>query len=93
MVVNPDGDSAFASASMTPTVQPTALTDPVGIMDFFSAMHLIQQGYKVARAEWGNTDYCTLHDGKLHIYRETDGKLHPWLVSDGDMAGLDWETV
>ena len=84
-------DGAVISTSSPVVISPNG--DRSAIMDFYSALRLIQQGHKVARASWGNSDYCTLHDGKLYIYRETDNNLHPWLINDGDMAGLDWETV
>ena len=85
-------DGAVVSTS-SPVVIASPNGDRSAIMDFYSALRLIQQGHKVARASWGNSDYCFMNTGKLCIYRETDHQVHLWTINDGDMAGLDWETV
>lgn len=84
-------DGVVISSSSPVTISPNG--DRSAIMDFYSALRLVEQGHNVARASWGNSDYCTMHDGKLYIYRETTNQLHPWIINDGDMAGLDWEAV
>ena len=58
--------------------------------DLFEALKAISQGKRITKKEWAdNNIYCILTDGEVRIML-TDGILHPWIISDGDLAGLDW---
>ena len=63
-------------------------------MDFFDALRAIRDGNRVTKLEWANPNvYGVMHDRKLHIHRAEDNLIHPWIINDGDMAGLDWVIV
>lgn len=79
----------------SPTPELVATTSPVITkgtavqMDFFEAMRKISEGLIVSRLSWdSNEEYCLMKTGLLHIH--TKGALHQWLISDGDMSGVDW---
>jgi len=62
-------------------------------LDFPSAMRKVIEGKMVTKEEWGNKDiYGVLKDGLLMLHKD-DGKFYKWLVSDGDLLGLDWVVV
>lgn len=70
--------------------QPTFDT-PKGItMNFFEALKEVAAGNKITRLEWENASiYGFMKSERLHIHL-ADGKDHQWIVSEGDMAGVDW---
>ncbi len=75
--------------ALTPT---PIIQDKPRTMDFPDAMREIMKGNKVARVEWGNTDYCVLKDEWLGIFK--DGKYFKyWEISQGDIEGNDWIVV
>jgi hypothetical protein len=75
------------SGDLTPIIEDNEITT----MSFFDALKKIQEGKRVARASWGNRDYCLLKDGYLSIF--TRDNVHRWLINDGDMEGQDWIIV
>jgi hypothetical protein len=49
-------------------------------------------GGRVRRLEWENQDeYALLLGGWLSIHRH--GKDNTWLISNGDLLGIDWVSV
>jgi hypothetical protein len=58
-------------------------------MGFAEAIQAIIDRKKITKLEWDNpTFYGQLRDGYLMIHL-ADG-WHRWLVSDGDLMGVDW---
>jgi len=63
-------------------------------MDVFDALRAIRDGHRITKLEWANPNiYCVMHDRKLHIHKVEDNLLHPWIINDGDIAGMDWVIV
>ena len=59
------------------------------ITTFPQAIAAVIDGKRITKEEWGNPDdYGMLKDRRLMLHR--DGKWYNWLVSDGDLTGLDW---
>ena len=67
--------------------QKTIETKP---MTFSEAIKTITNGGKVTKTEWGDSGYYgVLQDGKLMLHKP-DGKFYDWIISDGDLNGVDW---
>lgn len=70
-------------------------------MDFGEALALLRTGHKVARSGWnGKGMWLKLAQPEPesswlpYIYMSTvDGSLVPWLASQTDVLGVDWELV
>jgi len=62
----------------------------VSLYAFPEALQAVTSGYKITKAEWGDDEYyCVLHDGLLMLHKP-DG-FHTWIISEGDLAGTDWQ--
>ena len=62
-------------------------------MDFPDAIKEITDGRKVTKNEWGSREiYGILRNGFLMLHK-ADGQFYQWLISDGDLFGMDWEIV
>lgn len=58
--------------------------------DFPEAIRRMTDGAKVTKREWKNPDvYGMVKDGILMLHK-ADGKFYKWLISDGDLGGLDY---
>lgn len=45
---------------------------------------------RITKREWGNEGYyCYRKDGFLKLHKP-DGKDYDWIISDGDLLGIDW---
>ena len=61
-------------------------------MSWPDAMKQVRDGKKVARVEWGNSDYCFRKNNILSIF--IGGKVNTWTkINDGDMDAQDWTVV
>lgn len=59
-------------------------------MSFPEAMQAVIDHKKVTKMEWGNSSiYGELKDGILQLHKD-DGSFYSWIVSEGDLMGLDW---
>lgn len=66
--------------------------DKVQELAFPEAIYHIISGKKIRRQEWSDEDeYCLLKDNFLMIHR--NGKFHTWIVSEGDLMGIDWVAI
>lgn len=66
---------------------------PDGDLFFGEAMAAVLAGSKVTRREWHDpTVYLFLNNNILSIHK-ADGTVSNLLVSDGDLAGVDWVKV
>lgn len=62
-------------------------------VDFPEAMRAVIAGNKVSKLEWGDDEvYGLLKDGFLKLHKG-DGSFHQWIISDGDLLGLDWVII
>jgi len=62
-------------------------------VDFPTAMNKVIAGNKITKLEWDNKlIYGILKDGFLMISKE-DGTLNQWIISEGDLTGVDWVIV
>ena len=62
------------------------------ITTFPQAMAAVIDGKRITKEEWGSPDdYGMLKDNFLMLHR--DGKWYTWMVSDGDLTGLDWVII
>lgn len=81
---NPIAEQTYTNAS--PVIAPKGTAR---LMDFPDAMKEIMLGHTISRHSWeSNEEYCLMRNGILSIH--TKGQFHSWLVSDGDMNGMDW---
>jgi len=94
------------SPSPSPEIPPAEILSPVFLfgmspvpeyvetkhpneMSFFDAMREIQNGRRVTRREWNtNNTFGLLRADTLHICLE--GAYHKWIITSGDIAGIDW---
>lgn len=78
--------------NQVPTSSPLPVSDDaVKTVDFYTALQEAAAGKRITKLEWGTQNtYCLLTDGVLKIKHENKPALDNWIISDGDMAGLDW---
>lgn len=59
------------------------------LLDFFSALQLVNDGRRITRVAWNNEEvYGILRNDTLSLHK-VDG-MFPWIVSIGDMEAKDW---
>ena len=76
--------------SHSPT--PTKVVKKVNL-DFYEALKELNQGSSITKLEWGNRNiYGLLKDGRVMLHK-SDNRYYDWIISDGDLAGDDWELV
>lgn len=66
---------------------------PRPVMDAFEALRAAMDGKRITKLEWHDRDtYGLLKDGLLSLHRggEPEDMYHAWIVSDGDLLGMDW---
>ena len=65
-----------------------------GRMSFPDAMKAIINGEKITKLEWEYPDtYCFLNGEFLSIHNGKKPGTHAWIVSDGDLIGMDWVII
>lgn len=69
---------------------PTAQTKQLANLNFYDALMHLQQGKKVTKAEWADTNYYGFMDGDIVKLHKTDGSIHNWILSNSDLIGTDW---
>lgn len=58
--------------------------------NFYDALEHVTLGGKITKKEWNSPDiYGLLEEGRLRIHK-SDGKTFDWILSDGDILGMDW---
>lgn len=61
-------------------------------LSFPEAIKAVINGKKIKRLEWNDEqEYCLLKDNFLMIHRNE--KFHTWIISEGDLMGVDWVIV
>lgn len=64
-----------------------------GSMDFPQAISEVIKGSKIRRASWEDKQYYgLLQEGRLKLHKP-DGQLSDWVLTDGDLLGVDWVVV
>jgi len=62
-------------------------------MDFPNAIKEVINGKKIHKLEWEDKQsFGILKDGTLKLHKP-DGKFYQWIVSEGDLVGIDWITI
>jgi hypothetical protein len=74
------------------SVSPSGLKEAPAGMDFPAAIRAVMAGHRVTRSEWEDREVFGLKRDGLLMIKTKDG-YHQWIVSDGDMLGMDWEVV
>lgn len=75
--------------STSPTSKAVVVTDE-NLMTFPEAIARVIDDQKVTKKEWNDEQYYgKLEDGTLMLHKP-DGKFYSWIISDGDLEGLDW---
>lgn len=70
------------------SVSPTPVRKP-DVLSFPDAIREVLNGKRITRIGWeDNQTYGLLKDGFLMI--SLKGDFRQWIVSDGDMEGIDW---
>lgn len=82
---------AQAIPQVTTSPTPPRDTAPVSTpTDFFDALRSCYNGSKITKKEWDNFNvYGVIKDHRLKIVL-VDGLAHDWIISEADMAGMDW---
>jgi hypothetical protein len=88
----------FGGHSPLPNVRKAPETPPTLGFDFYEAIKQMMIGRRVTRMEWDDEGYFgEFRDGKLMIHKpEENGSkegYHDWIISDGDIMGVDWVTL
>ena len=87
-------DSPIDAQVIEPEKETKYSPKPILGMDFSTAIRKVIDGQKIARVDWkerGSQDYGVLENGFLMLHK-TDG-FHQWMVSEGDLLGIDWVVV
>ena len=59
-------------------------------MDFTEAIKQIIDGKKVHKLEWENKEYYGFLNGEILSLHKPDGKNYKWIISIGDLSGIDY---
>lgn len=65
-------------------------------MNFTESLDKILDGNRVTKTEWKDKrHYGLLKEGILQIHKagEAEETLHPWILSEADMIGEDFELL
>jgi hypothetical protein len=63
------------------------------LMDFFTALKLLNDGQRITKLEWTNENiYGVMRNGIVCLHKD-DGVMYAWTLSDGDLNGTDWYTL
>jgi hypothetical protein len=74
-------------------VPPQGGVEDVAGLSFYDALKEVAAGKRITRQAWENKDVvCYMKNAILMITPE-DGVEHSWMVSEGDMGGVDWIVV
>ena len=72
---------------------PKPKTKALKMISFSQAIAEIMVGKKVTKHEWADEEfYGFLHEGKLRLHKPDD-KVYDWIISDGDLFGLDFYLI
>ena len=64
-----------------------------GPMNFFEALKEVLDGKKIHKIEWGSKEYFGFLKDNILTLHKPDGKNYQWIISDGDMTGVDWIVI
>lgn len=77
--------------SISPTQKKEVLVSrPIIQMSFYEALKNIIIGNKVTKLEWNDKEYYGILDETHLKLHKPDGKLYDWILTDGDILGLDY---
>ena len=62
-------------------------------MDFFEALKHVAIGKKIHKLEWSDRQYYGFLDQSRLKLHKSDDSLHDWVISEGDLLGVDWVIV
>ena len=65
-------------------------------MSFTDAIKALLEGKRITKVEWGDKrHYGLLEDYILMLHKagEAEKDTHPWILSEEDLVGEDWEVV
>lgn len=65
-------------------------------MTFTELFNDLLDGKRITRAEWADKrHYGLMKDYLLQIHKagEAEELVHPWIISEGDLLGEDWEVL
>lgn len=59
-------------------------------LTFYEAVHEAAHGKKVSKKEWNDPAFHIVMHNELLMLHKPDDKLYHWIISAGDIAGIDW---
>lgn len=59
-------------------------------INFPDAIRAIIAGKKITKVEWNDKDIYGFLNGQFLSLHKKDGKNYQWIVSDGDLLGIDY---
>ena len=61
------------------------------IMNFYESLRMMAMGIKVTKLSWEDQNcYGVVKDAFLQIFTPEDGQFHSWVISEGDIIGMDY---
>lgn len=69
------------------------MTNQDDLLSFAAALRLVLTGWRITKLEWADAEYWgQMLNGQL-VLRKPDGIYYPWILSDGDISGNDWQAI
>jgi hypothetical protein len=62
-------------------------------LTFDAAIKCVMDGAHITKAEWSNPEYYGLLKNSFLMLHKPDGKFYQWIISEGDMIGIDWSVI
>jgi hypothetical protein len=76
------------NAGMSPVIN----TTESDTLTFGEAIMELAGGARIKKQEWEPGYYAILKDSKVTLFKP-DGKSYDWILSDGDLSGVDWVVI
>lgn len=65
----------------------------VVMMDFSQAIKEVISGKKIHKLEWISIEYYGFLNDNILSLHKPDGKTYQWILSEGDLMGVDWVVI
>ena len=59
-------------------------------MNFPDAIKKVIEGKKIHRIDWEDKSYYGFLNGEFLSLHKPDGKNYKWIITDGDLSGIDY---
>jgi hypothetical protein len=74
-------------------VSPVPGKEDNGPLSFPLAIMNVAEGKAITKGDWNDKEYYgKMVDGRLKLHKP-DGQFYDWILSDGDIAGVDYYVI